>query len=249
MFRRKAFTLIELLVVIAIIAILAAILFPVFAQAREKARAASCLSNVRQLALGAVMYAQDYDESYPGLWQWSPGAIHAHSPYLYPPGFTAQESKNSCQVCPYVKSAELFACTSRKNNAYGDSALFFSYGYTYPTMDGGWVPMGGGNAFSFPVGPNLAVFTSPADTIMMADSGIWPGTSTCNALTYQGIDSLCGPKTGYSYPYVYEPTTNQWSAPLPIHQGRFTAAFIDGHVKSMNVRQSREPVNMWVRNR
>src|SRR5579862_2269722 len=62
---RSGFTLIELLVVIAIIAILAAILFPVFAQAREKARQASCLSNGRQCGLGILMYTQDYDETYP----------------------------------------------------------------------------------------------------------------------------------------------------------------------------------------
>lgn len=62
---RRGFTLIELLVVIAIIAILAAILFPVFARAREKARQSSCLSNVKQLVLGCLMYAQDYDERWP----------------------------------------------------------------------------------------------------------------------------------------------------------------------------------------
>jgi prepilin-type N-terminal cleavage/methylation domain-containing protein/prepilin-type processing-associated H-X9-DG protein len=65
--RRSAFTLIELLVVIAIIAILAAILFPVFAQARASARQASCISNVKQTALGAMMYAQDYDETFPRM--------------------------------------------------------------------------------------------------------------------------------------------------------------------------------------
>ncbi len=63
--RRRAFTLIELLVVIAIIAILAAILFPVFAQAREKARQTSCLSNHKQYALATLMYVQDYDETFP----------------------------------------------------------------------------------------------------------------------------------------------------------------------------------------
>ena len=65
---RRAFTLIELLVVIAIIAILAAILFPVFAQAREKARAITCVSNLKSVGLAAMMYAQDYDESLPGGW-------------------------------------------------------------------------------------------------------------------------------------------------------------------------------------
>ncbi len=62
--KRAAFTLIELLVVIAIIAILAAILFPVFAQAREKARQTSCLSNGKQMGLSLLMYAQDYDETF-----------------------------------------------------------------------------------------------------------------------------------------------------------------------------------------
>ena len=63
--KNKGFTLIELLVVIAIIAILAAILFPVFAQAREKARAASCESNIKQLSLGLLQYLQDNDETFP----------------------------------------------------------------------------------------------------------------------------------------------------------------------------------------
>src|SRR5579872_2787695 len=65
---RRGFTLIELLVVIAIIAILAAILFPVFARAREQARKASCISNMKQLGLAALMYTQDYDETWPTMY-------------------------------------------------------------------------------------------------------------------------------------------------------------------------------------
>ena len=68
--RRHGFTLIELLVVIAIIAVLAAILFPVFAQAREQARQTTCLSNLKQLGTGLTMYAQDYDETLPS-WPFS----------------------------------------------------------------------------------------------------------------------------------------------------------------------------------
>src|SRR5579871_2778355 len=79
---RRGFTLIELLVVIAIIAILAAILFPVFAQARESARKISCLSNVKQITMGALMYVQDYDETLNGPAVKSPGCGKAPaSPY------------------------------------------------------------------------------------------------------------------------------------------------------------------------
>ena len=93
---RSAFTLIELLVVIAIIAILAAILFPVFAQAREKARMTSCLSNQKQLGLGFVQYAQDYDESFPIGYNWS-GTMPG--PQTWPQ-----------EISSYVKSTGVFTC-------------------------------------------------------------------------------------------------------------------------------------------
>ncbi|MEI6431534.1 MAG: DUF1559 domain-containing protein, partial [bacterium] len=104
---RKAFTLIELLVVIAIIAILAAILFPVFAQAREKARSISCLSNDKQLGLALMMYAQDNDERYP----------FGHVNDADAEG-DAQSWVDSVQ--PYVKSRLLHRCPSDSSAAWND---------------------------------------------------------------------------------------------------------------------------------
>ncbi|HEV2471818.1 MAG TPA: DUF1559 domain-containing protein, partial [Chthonomonadales bacterium] len=100
---RRGFTLIELLVVIAIIAILAAILFPVFAQAREKARAISCLSNMKQISLGLLMYVQDYDELFP--------KSNFYDTTNYPP-FGANDYEWSSQRCigPYIKNGQIFQC-------------------------------------------------------------------------------------------------------------------------------------------
>jgi prepilin-type N-terminal cleavage/methylation domain-containing protein/prepilin-type processing-associated H-X9-DG protein len=239
---RSGFTLIELLVVIAIIAILAAILFPVFAQAREKARQSACISNVKQMGLAAVMYAQDYDEIYPGMWQWNPGGIQAHSPYLYPPGFDLKVAEQVCQTCPYVKNAQVYSCPSRGGNIY-------SYGYAYPTMWGGY-PLIPNSAYGFPTGPSMADFSHPADTVMIMDSGKWAGDDVCNALTWEGIHNIgCGNNPGYNYPYVYQPLTNQWSAPLPLHNETTTVAFVDGHVKSIRPEAMVSPVNMFLRQR
>jgi prepilin-type N-terminal cleavage/methylation domain-containing protein/prepilin-type processing-associated H-X9-DG protein len=94
---RKAFTLIELLVVIAIIALLAAILFPVFARARENARRSSCQSNLKQIALGIKQYSQDYDEYFPMGWQ------------------AGQANGWASVIQPYVKSDSLFQCPSQQN--------------------------------------------------------------------------------------------------------------------------------------
>lgn len=92
--RRKGFTLIELLVVIAIIAILAAILFPVFARARSKARQASCLSNVKQLMVSVQMYAQDYDGGFPSR------IDHSFGGFTWPMDL----------LPPYVKNTAIFTC-------------------------------------------------------------------------------------------------------------------------------------------
>jgi prepilin-type N-terminal cleavage/methylation domain-containing protein/prepilin-type processing-associated H-X9-DG protein len=102
--RSKGFTLIELLVVIAIIAILAAILFPVFARARENARRASCMSNMKQIGLGLMQYTQDNDEKYPSAYFYKDNAGDTNG-YIHWSGATR----------PYVKSDQLFVCPSDMN--------------------------------------------------------------------------------------------------------------------------------------
>src|SRR5438045_2253444 len=140
---RRGFTLIELLVVIAIIAILAAILFPVFAQARDKARQAVCLSNCKQLGTAIIMYTQDYDE-------------------VLPQGYNGP-SKNSWGkvTVPYVKNTDIFTCPSApqiKSRAPSVNRLFTGgYGCNRNIM--------GAN-----LGRALAEITDPAGTFAIADT-------------------------------------------------------------------------------
>ena len=140
---RRGFTLIELLVVIAIIAILAAILFPVFAKAREKARQTSCLSNLKQIALATISYGQDYD-----------GTLPFYGPTAITFCFTPQS-----EIMPYMKSTQLWSCPSSAKlyTYYWDAgytgapaAIVGSYGWnrslnnkaegtlTQPTATGMW---------------------------------------------------------------------------------------------------------------
>jgi len=137
--RKQAFTLIELLVVIAIIAILAAILFPVFAQAREKARAISCLSNAKNIATGILMYGQDYDEQiipwlsvseYAGQPSRERTWVFRLQPYIKngaPTNQTLQDRPNGVMACPsfsqanYLKAADAADCDG--NGTAGSSGL------------------------------------------------------------------------------------------------------------------------------
>jgi prepilin-type N-terminal cleavage/methylation domain-containing protein/prepilin-type processing-associated H-X9-DG protein len=126
---RRAFTLIELLVVIAIIAILAAILFPVFAQAREAARKASCTSNMKQIGTGLQMYAQDFDECLPA-YPFDPTGF-AQSPYH---NFGWDYASWVPMMMPYVKNNNLFTCPSMPKVNYwlsgpASNRMYVHYAY------------------------------------------------------------------------------------------------------------------------
>ncbi len=204
---RRGFTLIELLVVIAIIAILAAILFPVFARAREKARQTSCLSNLKQLGLGVLMYAQDYDEIL------TPGYVYE----IYPAGNT-DWLVSWMQLCqPYVKNAQLCVCpswsdtshyTDGRNAAGGLQKAILLPTESYTTK---W---GGGAA-----GCNLATITRPSETIYGFEE--------------KCLATIGGLSDGY---YVGVASTvvaaNLNARPdLQPHNGGMNAFFVDGHGK------------------
>jgi prepilin-type N-terminal cleavage/methylation domain-containing protein/prepilin-type processing-associated H-X9-DG protein len=146
---RRAFTLIELLVVIAIIAILAAILFPVFAQAREKARQTSCLSNQKQLGLGVMMYAQDYDETYPMT-----------ANYAEP---TVTRTLWSDQVAPYLKNRDIFKCPSAVSPGYPNGWAARGYSSVGMNAQLAFAPTGSPDALEgFPSVLGMAAVDEPA---------------------------------------------------------------------------------------
>lgn len=232
---RKGFTLIELLVVIAIIAILAAILFPVFAQAREKARAISCLSNVRQLGVAYAMYTQDYDEMTPSV------VKNTIAGGLDGTGYTAAWYTD---LYPYVKSWNMFLCPDRleafsattnandsnSNDPYGcfdninPSKECLGYGY-----DDGLVSDGGYgliqnqtklNGLTVRAGRTIAQITSPASMVAFGDSYDNPGYS-CAA------DNILSQFFGVS------PANS--TAALRHMSGLFNFAFVDGHAHTMRM--------------
>ncbi len=144
---KRGFTLIELLVVIAIIAILAAILFPVFARAREKARQSSCLSNQKQIALGWHMYVQDYDERIPPYSRKVDGEwiLRVHD-----------------IIDPYIKNTQVWKCPSGGH----DNSNQIAYGYNCYYL-GDWRP-------SPPSAYTLAEITYPAECFVFGEGKGWP---------------------------------------------------------------------------
>ncbi len=203
MLRRRGFTLIELLVVIAIIAILAAILFPVFAKAREKARQTSCLSNLRQLGTAFMSYAQDFDERLPfGM----PGCNAGIEIY----GAGQMGSPWWVTTGPYIKNAQILLCPSADmdwiNNAggcggghcgqrvAGQTGLNYGYSMCLGSMDkcGGGVP---GDPCCGSRGGKMAAMSAPAQCYLLADcaranfsGGMWGVGNPCaGAFSQDGI--------------------------------------------------------------
>jgi prepilin-type N-terminal cleavage/methylation domain-containing protein/prepilin-type processing-associated H-X9-DG protein len=214
---RHGFTLIELLVVIAIIAILAAILFPVFAQAREKARAISCISNLKQFALAQMMYVQDYDETMTGLFvlDSSPNPLY-YGVVPWP-----------ILLDPYVKNEQLQDCptTARPSNlGPSDIPFFRSYGWNFLYLGGYGVP----NA-------SLGAINAPAETVMMVD------TFAGLPAPYERVGYYAAYAPSYFNP-PYPLTENwwelryiagkeYWGRMTQRHTGGANVAWVDGHVK------------------
>lgn len=234
---RRGFTLIELLVVIAIIAILAAILFPVFAAAREKARQTTCASNERQIGLAIVQYVQDYDEQFPspysGSWDLS-GSQPSTGTYW------------TTSVAPYLKSTGVLLCPSVSGAQVANPS---QYTVTYqmnaylavpnsmftPTLDGYYPQNGCNGAPCTGQTPNLSEVASPTSTIMVVEDADGAAPTAGGWVSYLGPGfSPCG----FGSTEV-ESTTDYDAEIYPlyqynfvkIHSGGENLLFTDSHVK------------------
>jgi prepilin-type N-terminal cleavage/methylation domain-containing protein/prepilin-type processing-associated H-X9-DG protein len=222
----RGFTLIELLVVIAIIAILASILFPVFARARENARRASCQSNLKQIGLGILQYTQDYDEHYP-MYRMMGSVGSALRPYGW-----------ADAMQPYVKSIQILQCPS-DSGAYTTDAGTVGYSdYAYNLWMGGWGPSAKGSGMS------MAQLTEPSLTIMNIDytTGDASAYTIGNTSTGSGTSGTCG---YYGAPDCGNGLARISSASSVRHLGGCNAAFADGHVKWL---KARDETSGWLAN-
>ena len=237
--RTVGFTLIELLVVIAIIAILAAILFPVFAQAREKARQTACLSNVKQVGLGLMMYAQDYDEVLPGNHdgrnatgglphnvQGDAGGTDGNIPSVKNPlGFMTPDNGAASTVIrnwnrdlqPYLKNTQIYICPTAQPRSGGPAGSNNSF---RETTD----PLGANGSYKLNglvSSQAIAAITAPAELIF-ADEYRFKSRASQVRPCYNGGTSADG-----------RPTFNQFNHPyyMEQHSEGGTQVFCDGHAK------------------
>jgi len=218
--KREAFTLIELLVVIAIISILAAILFPVFARARENARRTSCLSNMKQIGLGVMMYVQDYDERYPPAQitdeQTPPGG------WAGGPGSWAEGEKRWIWqniIYPYTKSMQVCICPSGGSS----NPISVNYGVNYYIM-----PSSGG-------GISMARVSSPSTTYLGMDAGQWyiSASTVTHPTGYNGyvpgMEPFTGSPTGFGSYAIQGYNLSDYQNGR--HFDGINLTFTDGHAK------------------
>ena len=210
--KRRGFTLIELLVVIAIIAILAAILFPVFARAKAKARQTVCLSNVKQLALGVKMYQSDWDDTYPS-WQ-EVGGYHREWFFTLYDGETRIEPDGSCM--PYVQNVDINICPDWQSPGVSGGLMheMQSYGANTALMYGAYYC----NRFGGGGGPVAALPLSDGDID--------------NPVAYVMFADIEAP--WWKYAVIYP---RMWYIPIGWpsnrHNGICNAAYCDGHAKAV----------------
>ena len=241
--KSKAFTLIELLVVIAIISILATILFPVFARAREQARKSACMSNLQQIGIATMMYVQDYDETYPIAALPTPSSDGMD-------GYTSSYWFNELQ--PYTKNRQVWFCPTAGRIMTSDSSTTQQYsgGYGYNACGTGSISSSGTtlwNGFGQTVNsagtvtctPNgttvtMAAVDDPSQTILITD----PASNSTQYTTlyfYSGSNISYWPQLhGGPVGPFYGNTPNTTEAYLyPSGGGNYL--FADGHVKFMQV--------------
>jgi prepilin-type N-terminal cleavage/methylation domain-containing protein/prepilin-type processing-associated H-X9-DG protein len=216
--RRFGFTLIELLVVIAIIAILAAILFPVFAQARESARKATCTSNLKQVGTATLMYVQDYDE-------------------MFPP---TQDGANMVLCQPYLKSMAVWACPTISGNYPVRKLQIDGTSATWGIVKVGYlvnVDVMGGHPFWGVPHRSLVGLGAPADLVIMVDNDAWDpniigyGSQTTISTSSSQANGGAQHVRGWN---------SRWKGAQPLHAGSRLGAkhnhggmflYADGHVK------------------
>jgi prepilin-type N-terminal cleavage/methylation domain-containing protein/prepilin-type processing-associated H-X9-DG protein len=255
---RNAFTLIELLVVIAIIAILAAILFPVFAQAREKARGSTCLSNSKNIGTGVMMYMQDFDETFPQS-QWGGNA-------------GVDQVSWQAMIHPYIKNDQTFKTANGTTQAWGSSGIFRCpsfpdknqssiYGVHLDLFADNW---SGGTK----PGVKITAVDNPSDTIIIMEKGRngtnwgwlqfgtwqWDWADSCR--NYSGSGPLIDPARDNSNIANTKDCDAPDSAgavwagcgmmPRYRHTGTCNFIFADGHAKSMAKGQVKWGKNIYV---
>jgi len=224
------FTLIELLVVIAIITVLASILFPVFARAREQARKTSCASNMRQIGIAMLSYAHDYDELMP-LFSYGPG-------YAGFQGYGGGDGARWADLAyPYIRNSQIFNCPSgeQRMEIYSGGQWFdihkYSYGYVSPSSSGA----------DFGVaGRALGVFPDPSGTIMLAEDGRQDDAADAESIgrmipnASDTMEDLAGRLNGFRH---------TGCRPSDYGSYAFNAVYMDGHVKW--VRLTDTYLNQW----